>query len=148
MANFYNKSSNGSFYKKFGTLVNFGTTFTLKKSNLKKWPNYAIYPPKWPNWPTLLTRFLMVQFAHNLTHWSILKQWSHWNSQICKNWPNCAKFNRNVAKLANFTNKCFNGPFCVKFGTLLNFGTSFTLKKSNSKKGPNQFSQITHMCHR
>ena len=104
--------------------------------------------PKWPNWPTLLTRFLMGQFAHNLTHWSILKQWSHWNSQILKNWPNCAKFNRNVAKLANFTNKCFNGPFCVKFGTLLNFGTSFTLKKSNSKKGPNQFLQITHMSHR
>jgi len=66
-----------------------------------------------------------------------LKQWSHWNSQICKNWPNCAKFNQNMAKLANFTNKISNRPFCIKFGTLVNFGTTFTLKKSNFKNGQN-----------
>ena len=62
MVNLTYRGSNRPFYKKFGTLVNFGTTFTLKESNLKKRPNGAKFPPKMAT---------LANFTNKISNWPI-----------------------------------------------------------------------------
>jgi len=92
MANLTNRSSNRSFYMKFGTLINFGTTFTLKKSTLKKWPNCAKFAHK----VAKLANFTNKNFNEPIhTKFDTLVNFDTklpLKKSNLKNWPNCPKF--------------------------------------------------------